>query len=205
MNERFNLIPETVLFRNLFWVRVRQWSVGWCIVMFVGLMGIGFHVSQIAVMRLKLNELTSSTQPIRDTQVELEKRQQRLNVLYSHESLLTMLDRIEQPLQILGIIGRSSVSDRPDIQVKEFQLSPIQVPESVETFDQKGQQVSTTRMTDRVQLKVAGLGVDDLAVARFVAGLREATVFDTVSLKSSARAESLPVECRQFAVECVFQ
>ena len=80
-----------------------------------------------------------------------------------------------------------------------------QTTETVETYDNRGQKLTSVRTHEHVHLKLEGLGIDDLAVARFVAGLRESNVFETVALKSSARVDSLPGECRRFSVECEFQ
>ena len=84
-------------------------------------------------------------------------------------------------------------------------LQPLQFSEVVESYDNHGQKLSATRNVEKVRLKLDGLGVDDLAVARFVAGLRESNVFETVALKASTRVDSLPGECRRFSVECEFQ
>ncbi len=210
MNTHLNLLPLTARRRNLFWLRIRQWSLVWTVVAALSAIGIVAQFSRIASQHYQLSVMEASTQPLRETQRELDQMLQRLTTLRSRESMLAMLERMEQPVQLLGIIGRSIGGDRPEVQVYDMIISPTQIVQVIKETEKTAAQkanVATpaTRHVDRVQLKIDGLGVDDLAVARFVAGLREAGVFETVALKSSIRALSLPGESRQFSVECVFQ
>ncbi len=213
MNDHLNLLPLAAQQRNLFWLRVRQWSVIWVVVLALSLIGTVAQTSRIASQHYRLSALEESVRPLRETQQELDQMTQRLNTLRSRESMLAMLERMEQPVQLLGIIGRSIGGDRPEVQVYDLVVSPTQIvqtvtenkPASNPAAGPTGSAPTTTRNVDRVQLRIDALGVDDLAVARFVAGLREAGVFETVALKSSIRAEKHPGECRQFSVECVFQ
>lgn len=209
MNDHLNLLPLVARRRNLFWLRLRQWSVVWMVACCLSLVGAVVQTSRIASQHYRLSELEESMRPLRATQQELDQMMQRLTTLRSRESMLAMLERMEQPVQLLGIIGRSIGGDHPEVQVYDLTVSPTQIVQAIKATDSaaapKGVATPTTRNVDRVQLKIDGLGVDDLAVARFVAGLREAGVFETVALKSSIRAVALPGECRQFTVECVFQ
>lgn len=210
MNSHLNLLPRAARRRNLCWLRIRQWGLAWTVVTLLSVVGIIGQFSRIASQHYQLSVLETSAQPLRETQRELDQMLQRLTTLHSRESKLAMLERMEQPVQLLGIIGRSIGDDRPEVQVYDMTIAPTQIvqviQETEKTAAQKANVASpATRTVDRVQLKIDGLGVDDLAVARFVAGLREAGVFETVALKSSIRAASLPGESRQFSVECVFQ
>jgi hypothetical protein len=56
-----------------------------------------------------------------------------------------------------------------------------------------------------MQLRLEGLGVDDLAVARFVLALRSSGRFDRVMLKSSANTAGTGIDVREFLVECEYQ
>ena len=210
MNAHLNLLPLAARRRNLFWLRIRQWGLAWTVVTVLSVVGVVAQFSRIASQHYQLSVLETSTQPLRETQRELDQMLQRLTTLRSRESMLAMLERMEQPVQLLGIIGRSIGGDRPEVQVYDMVISPTQIVQLIKETEKTAAQKANvaapaTRNVDRVQLKIDGLGVDDLAVARFVAGLREAGVFETVALKSSIRALSLPGESRQFSVECVFQ
>ncbi len=210
MNSHLNLLPHAARRHNLCWLRIRQWGLAWAVVTVLSVVGIIGQFSRIASQHYQLSVLETSTQPLRETQRELDQMLQRLTTLRSRESMLAMLERMEQPVQLLGIIGRSIGGDRPEVQVYDMTIAPTQIVQVIKETEKTAAQKSNaaspaTRNVDRVQLKIDGLGVDDLAVARFVAGLREAGVFETVALKSSIRAASLPGESRQFSVECVFQ
>ena len=210
MNDHLNLMPWAARRRNLFWLRLRQWSGAWLLTLTLSaLVGIA-QASRVASEHYRLTAIETSVQPLRAKRQELDQMLVRLKTLRSRESMLAMLERMEQPVQLLGFIGRSIGNDRPEVQVYDMVISPtqiVQVIKETEKASDSKANVATpvTRSVDRVQLKIDGLGVDDLAVARFVAGLREAGVFETVALKSSIRLVSLPGESRQFIVECVFQ
>ncbi len=209
MNDHLNLLPMTVRRQNRLWLRLRQWGVVWTVVAAVCVTGTLFQTSRIAAQRFRLSTLEAAVQPLRTAQQEHAQKLQRLNMLRSRESLLAMLERMEQPVQLLGIVGRSVGRDRPEVQVYDLVVSPTQIvqiithPKSADTKTNPA--TPTTRNVDRVQLKIDGYGIDDLAVAHFVAGLREAGVFESVALKSSIHVATLPGEGRQFTVECVFQ
>ncbi|HET6424057.1 MAG TPA: PilN domain-containing protein [Planctomycetaceae bacterium] len=209
MNDHLNLLPVAVRRRNRFWLRLRQWSAIWMTVATACVVGTLVQVSRVAAERYRLLKLAEAVKPLRTTQQELDANQTRLKILRSRESLLAMLDRMEQPVQLLGIVGHSVGGDRQEVQVYDLMIMPTQVVQTIKASEAAatptGTTLPTTRTVERAQLKIDGFGVDDLAVARFVAGLREAGVFETVALRSSVHVTSLPGECRQFTVECVFQ
>ncbi len=213
MNDHLNLLPIVVRRRNRVWLRLRQWTVVWGSVSVLCIIGTLMQTSRIAAQRYSLSRLEESVRPVRDTQQKLDQNLQRLKILRSRESMLAMLDRMEQPVQLLGIIGRSVGGKQPEVQVYDLVLSPTQIVQVVKNSkaatDAATNPATTvpaaTRLVDRAHLKIDGFGVDDLAVARFVAGLREAGVFESVALKSSIHFVAMPGECRQFTVECVFQ
>ncbi len=210
MNEHLNLMPLVARRRNLFWLRLRQWSGVWLVVVTLSAVVGIVQTARVASEHYRLTAIESSVQPVRAQRQELDQMLVRLKTLHSRESMLAMLERMEQPVQLLGIIGRSIGGDRPEVQVYDMVISPTQIVQVVKVTElakdpKSNVATPATRTVDRAQLKIDGLGVDDLAVARFVAGLREAGVFETVALKSSIRLVSLPGESRQFSVECVFQ
>ena len=205
MSDHLNLLPTSALRYNRIWYRVRQYTAVWILVIIAGIaVSIG-ESCRVWVAYVRMLDLEHSAEPVRETQQQLAEMQRKLSVLQSRESLLAMLDRMEQPVQILGIISRSTTPERAEVQVSEMILTPHQVPEVIDSYDTRGQKTTTTKNLQKVRLKLEGLGIDDLAVARFVAGLRESSVFETVALKSSTRIESLPGERRRFSVECEFQ
>lgn len=209
MNDHLNLLPLSVRRRNRLWLRLRQWTIVWMTVATICVVFTLMQVSRVAAERYRLSKLEETARPLRATQQELDQNLQRLKILRSRESLLAMLDRMEQPVQLLGIVGRSVGGERPEVQVYELLVAPTQIVQAIKPSEQKsatpGTPAPTTRMIERAQLKIDGFGIDDLAVARFVAGLREAGVFESVALRSSIHIATLPGDCRQFTVECVFQ
>ena len=58
-------------------------------------------------------------------------------------------------------------------------------------------------LTKRV-LNLKGDALDNLAVAKFVALLRDAATFEKVELKSSLEKASRDVRVHSFSIECVY-
>ena len=140
MNAHLNLLPIAARRRNLFWLRIRQWSLVWTVVAALSAGGIVAQFSRIASQHYQLSVMEASTQPLRETQRELDQMLQRLTTLRSRESMLAMLERMEQPVQLLGIIGRSIGGDRPEVQVYDMIISPTQIVQVIKETEKTAAQ-----------------------------------------------------------------
>lgn len=200
-----NLLTTTFRRRALVRRRLRQWLVVWIL----GLTGTG----SIAVVRYyarksdqrRLTVLQMQCEPLQRLEQESTRIEARLAEIHGRESLLEMLERTDQPVQLIGIVSRSTGGEFQDIYVEEFSLIPITRNQLVETTDENGHMKQTHETVEVMQLNLNGLGTDDLAVARFVASLRESGVFEEVLLKSSTEVARSSDSGRRFLVDCNYR
>lgn len=149
MSDHLNLLPPVVRRRNLFWLRLRQWGVVWAVAVSLSVVGTVVQTSRIAAEHYRLSLLEESVRPLRATQLELKQMQQRLTILRSRESMLAMLERMEQPVQLLGIIGRSIGGKSPEVQVQDLVISPTQVVQAVKPTETAGKTDPAARRRSR--------------------------------------------------------
>lgn len=200
-----NLIPVTFRRRLLIRRRLREWSVIWilsvCGAGSVSLAEYGIVLSR----RSQLAEIESRCAPLRDKEQATAQMKQELDRLYDRESLLAKLERTDQPAQLIGIIGQATHGERLEVHVGSFELTPVTQTVTHTVVDESGRSKNISVTVEKYQLELSGLGLDDLAVAGFVASLRETGIFESVMLQSSVNAQGMPQDVRRFQVVCVYQ
>lgn len=205
MNQPVNLVPVPFRRRLLVRRRLRLWIVVWILAGFAtGTTALAKYVWLLR-QRQMLTQFQAGSAPLRKIDADAQRLQQQLDALGSRESLLAALERIDQPAQLIGIVGRAACGDELDIHIGEFRLVPVTVQRTREITDENGETKAVTESVDWKQLVLNGLGVDDLAVARFVSDLRATQAFDSVKLKSSSDVPGDTVGARRFEVECEYQ
>jgi len=196
MKTHLNLLPWQFRCRLLARSRVRHWSVVWAIscLILVGVCGLT-HL-QLEAGRRDLQVQRDKSAPLKALQTQNEQIRARLAQLHSHQSLLVLLDRTQQPLWLIGLVSRHARNGGGRLQVQDFSLKQLQpAPRSrTEGIDRN----------DLAHLTLKGIAVDDLAVARFIVGLRDSGIFDSVELKSSIGTQVKNKSAREYLVECTF-
>ena len=156
-------------------------------------------------MEIRAKVLSAATAPLKKLQNELTSMQDEVKSIRERESWLVESDS-QQTLQLMGIISHAAARNDGRINVQNMTLASIERP--VETGEpkptsrkRKSKDIETEH---RMQLTLSGYAVDDLSVASFVAGLREAGVFESVELKSSESQLFQNHETRQYDVSCIY-
>ena len=205
MTTSINLVPYSFRRRLLIRRRLRQWTVAWVLAA-CGAGSVSLEDYGLVLTRQhRLSQLEQKCEPLRLQERASVKMQEELDRLYDRESLLAKLERSDQPAQLIGIIGQAATGERREVHIGNFELVPISQMVTEQKVDSNGQTRSISREIVRMQLQLDGLGLDDLAVAGFVAQLREAGVFQSVNLRSSVDARGLSPDVRQFQVVCVYE
>lgn len=205
MNQPVNLVPASFRRQLLIRRRLRQWIIVWILASFAlgssALAKYGWLLRQ----QQALAQLETESTPLRAIDDDTVTLQQHLDTLSSRESLLATLEQADQPAQLIGIIGQAAHRTELDVHVGEFHLATVTVQTTREITDENGQTKVVSEPVDRMRLLMNGLGIDDLAVARFVSDLRATRAFDSVMLKSSNDVPGLTADARRFEVECEYQ
>ena len=96
VSDHLNLLPISALRYNRVWYRVRQYSAVLILVIIAGIaVSIG-ESCRVWIAYERMLDLEHIAEPIRETQQQLAEMQLKLGVLQSRESLLAMLNRMEQ-------------------------------------------------------------------------------------------------------------
>ena len=198
MNESPNLVPLPFRRRLLIRRRMRQWLGVWLLsALALGSAAVGEY-SYLARLRSTLVERQHQCEPLRKTEHDTQQANQRLAEVRERSAFLTTLQHGDRPAQLLGFIGRFACRPQQLIHLDECDLSTTGLAAS-------GQTTATPHSITGRQLLLKGIAIDDLAVARFVSGLREADLFDDVMLKSSIDAVDDAGAVRRFEVTCEYR
>ena len=204
MSEIPDLLPESVRKRRSFAAGMRVWVIVW----FVTALSTGYAC---AVRSQELQDLQASAEamaiaasPLKDLQSETRKLARDVREIRERESWLVESDS-QQALQLLGILSESTggISGRVSVQSLDLSTIHVETPKPAEQSAASGKDESKSVST-RMQLDLQGVAVDDLAVASFIAGLRDSGVFESVELKSSAGHILDNHEIRQYDVRCIY-
>ncbi len=122
-------------------------------------------------------------------QDEVTRIRQQIEQLRQREALSLLLADDLPSLLIVGIVSQAAHDSGSNTCVQYLELS------------------RTAALNDGVidvqrTLELNGLGVDNLAVARFVASLRDSQLFDHVELKSAASQQQGDHKARSYVVHC---
>ena len=196
MKTHLNLLPWQFRCRLLARSRVRQWSVVWGISFLITVGVCALTHLQLEAGRRELQVQHDTSSPLKSLQTQNEQIRARLDQLHSHQSLLVLLEQTQQPLWLIGLVSRHARNGGGRLQVQNFSLKQLQpaLRSGTEGIDSH----------NLAQLTLKGIAVDDLAVARFIVGLRDSGIFDSVELKSSIRTQVENISAREYSVECTF-
>ena len=201
MTRSVNFVPTSFRRHLLIRQRLRQWVIGWVLAFSAaGSTGIA-HYGWVHSRQRALADLESKCEPIRQLERSNQEMQTQLDQMGNRESLLSELEGGNRPTQLIGIVGEAAYHHDQTIHVSELRLSPNPTPPRPQS-DSATETESRTK--ERMQLQLDGLGLDDLAIAAFVARLREFNVFESVVLRSSGVVEGLPQDARRFQVDCTY-
>lgn len=196
-----NLLSARFRLALLVKTRLAQWSLLWCICLIVSFGLWKLRSSQVSAAAESLTVMKSRSEPVRIMRTENKRMEKQLSELNSHQSLLSRLEDERVPFRILGLVS-GSIHELPG----QIQLSRLD-------FSRRRELVPPPPGTKKKNLKpvyreistvgLSGVAADNIVVSRFVASLRDSSVFESVDLKSSVgsvlnteRSQSYLVECR---------
>ena len=190
MKTSINLLPGAYRRRTLIRRRVRQWSVAWglglAIAMSVG--SVEYQRYQEAQHLVMAHERAYA--PLQYLKDETAKTQTQLTALGAQESVLEQLHDDRPAVTVLGLVSRSTRQCEGRVRIDQMTVNH----ELKKSRDDKAPGTLTLR----------GVGLDNLAVAKFVVALRTTARFAQVDLKSSIGNKGEGEQERTFLVECQY-
>ena len=208
-----NLLPTAFRRRILIRKRLRQWAPAWLIAAAAAASLAFSGKSSLDAQRAHLSQLEQQTRPLQTLVRENRQLRARLDALAGRQSLLALLEPKLRPVQLLGLVSQCARDAGARVQIRSFALAPAPTPAPT-TPARRGavqKQPAAAPAAPPFRLDLVGVAADDLAIAAFVAALREQGAFRTVELRSSGdaavelRREPRPaVRLREYTIECAF-
>ena len=193
-----NLLPESVVHQRFLASRLKRWSIVCLIVFLTTVFICVWHLQVLTDLEWTAARLAAKSGPLRGLVAEQQQMTHDIEAMRERESWLTDSDS-SQVLQLLGIISSATQKNNGRISVQTLNMTSIDRPvtRSPDDDDDDAQE-------QRIQLDLNGIAVNDLAVASFVAFLRESDVFESVELKSSVSQIFDNHETRGYEVTCIY-
>jgi hypothetical protein len=209
-----NLLPAAFRRRLLLRTRLRQWAPVWVLAVLVAA-GLSYGQQRsLDAQRTELESLRKQAAPLEALTAQNRQVAASLAARAGRQSLLARLEPKLRPVQVVGVVSQSASRAERRIQVRNLSFAPAPVASPGSTARAPAPRTSGPAVEPPrppMQLSLGGIATDDLAIAGFVAALREIGVFRSVELRSSGDARAvrngtlLDAPAREYTVECVFQ
>jgi Tfp pilus assembly protein PilN len=198
MRTHINLIPWKVRRAQVVRRRLLQWAVVWAAAA-GATVGIGVaKANRNAAVRQTLDALEAEYAPIAALRQEIRTCRQSLEAWNRREAAAAQLEDTRPALTLLGMVGRSARQCEGRLRVDQLTVRPRE--ESLVAEKKSAAKQPNTSPSTLVTIK--GVALDNPAVSRFVAALRQTQAFDRVELKSSAEQSTGDLKTWSYLVEC---
>ena len=208
MTSQPNLLPESVVHRRFLISRLKGWAAVWLVVFVATILICLSQLQMLTDLEHTAAELAAKSGPLREIAAEQQEMAKEVEAIRERESWLTDSDS-SQTLQLLGIISSATRKNNGRISVQTLNMMSFDRP-VITTDSPTGTKPAPRGPKEdvvheqRMQLDLNGVAVNDLAVASFVAFLRESGVFESVELKSTVSQIFNNHETRGYEVTCIY-
>jgi hypothetical protein len=205
MKRHLNLLPWSFQRRMLVRRRLGQWSV--ICVVWAFLMGSVWlwEARALDVEQQSVATLQRRAAPTLGMQQRNQRIQQRLRLLEGGQSLLGELEPEQMSFQLLAAVSRSAGQCKGRIQVQQLSLErtmQARKPAAGKAANDKTAASQLETVEEICRVTVMGTGADNLAIAKFVAALRDSALFEKVELKSTVGGADAREQGRSYHIEC---
>jgi hypothetical protein len=217
MKTNVNLLPWTFRRDRLLRRRLRQWSCAWALGAAVLAGGWWIEWSACHAVLAEVAGKEQNYEAVKQLRGDIAKLTALQRGLGNQQNLLGALQAAPPPLLVVALVSQSAQHCQGRVMVRQlvyqhgstrpgagaFQAA-VQAAPVVPTPPGAAQGAASAGPRASASLTLRGIGADNLAVAEFVVGLREAGVFERVDLKSAAESESTRSHTTVYQVECGF-
>jgi Tfp pilus assembly protein PilN len=200
MKTHVNLIPWKVRRNQVIRRRLLQWAVVWAAAA-GAMVAIGAaKANQNAAVRQTLHALEAEYAPIAALRQEIGTCRQNLEAWSRREAAAAQLEDTRPALTLLGLVGHSARQCEGRLRVDQLTVRPREeLPAAEKKPAGKHQNAGPSTL-----VTIKGVALDNPAVSRFVAALRQTQAFDRVELKSSAEQPTGDLKTCSYLVECSY-
>lgn len=194
MKRSLNLIPMKTLRKQAVSQVFRQWLCMALIGMAVTAIAVWWVWNQTAEQTRLLQAAQQQYAPLKNLEEETEALKRQASSLEKRERLALELSQNRSMLTLLGQLSSASMKCDSDVSISQMEMESKTTP--AKPNEEAG--VIESKLTLR------GVGIDDVAIARFVAQLRDSQLFYDVQLTSTGSGKVGDKESKLYTVECVF-
>ena len=205
MTIQSNLLPVSVRNRRFAVSSVKWWAAAWVVTALAAFYFCLERNRSMTDLETAAARVAAQAQPLRKIRAHERSLQKKMSQIRQRESWLTESDS-GQTLQLLGIISHAACDNHGRISVETLTVQEIEraVEEKPSQTVPQPRKPARVQTEKKMQLDLNGIAVDDLAVASFVALLREAHVFESVELKSTLSEVVNNHEIRKYELSCLY-
>jgi hypothetical protein len=207
MKTFINLLPFEYRRRELVRLRLLQWSLVWagCLLLIVAAWWL--KQGQHRASRQAVEAAETRFRPLKQLMGQRRVMENELRKLHAKGTVLGQL-RDERPLfTLIGMVSESARECRGRLVVDEMSFQHNTNATSTDRPQRdSGKPTDNQPAADgsgpRASVTLRGTALDNLAVARFAAALRDSGLFGRVELKSSVGDHSAAGNLRAYLLEC---
>lgn len=195
-----NLVPWKCRRRQLLKRRLKQWIWPAALAATILLAGTAVAWSGYRSARAQADQLEQDYAPVERLRGENDALRTRLAELDRQLAVLRQLETPRPPLALLERVSRAAQSCEGKLRVESLLASSAEAASSPTA--EKSAKAIPPGSSGTASIK--GIAQDNLAVARFVASLRQSKAFERVELKGTEKRTSDGPSVCTFVVECVY-
>ena len=195
MKRHLNLMTAHAHRRDLLQQRLRQWLPVLAVIAIVLSALSWWHWTGCRAVAARRQSLEAEYDPVKQLQSKVKALRGEINTLSHKESLALSLAQDRSPLTLLGQVSKAVKACEGSVYVKKLQLRTESTAAASGTVGQ-------THEAAPIKISIEGIGVSNVAVARFAASLRDAQLFETVELKATQTVVINATRARTFQLEC---
>lgn len=207
MKSHLNLLPMRMRQRAVIRDRLFRWGC-LCAVTLALVVGVCVAECQkLVAMKSCVATLQDECAPLRKMETECKEIKKRLDELKSRESLSATLETSYYAFQLMGVVSQGTNDGETGVCVRELELATeTRRPNPKRRRAEAGKKAPKPDPKEQTvtSLRLCGNATDDLAIARFVKSLKDASLFKAVKLISASEAELLGRAVREYEIDCTF-
>jgi len=206
MKRHLNLLPWKLRCQMLLRQRIRQWAMGWAVLVALATTAYAKNWHGLLVAQGEVATWQRRVQSVRTIDENNERLRGQLAIIRERLVKYGHLESEQLGFQLLATVSQSTESISGHIQVQKLTFKQTRVQEAAN--ESKPPAKSTAKAPPKFRevrtLSLMGVATNNLAVAQFVASLRDSGAFHTVDLKLSQGSKLATTDSRTYQVECSF-
>jgi hypothetical protein len=206
MKNHVNLLPMNFRRRCLARRRLRQWSIAWAVVATALL---GGWLAERSRWQAALEDAESHEQrydEVRALRGEIARLTAQKKGLGNQQALVGQLQQSPPPLLAVALVSASAGKCQGRVAVRRLVYNEESPPSPTASQPVGAPPAPPAKIAERrsesARLTLEGIGVDNVAIAEFIVGLRESGAFERVELKSAAAGVTRAGSVTAYKVEC---